>query len=254
MLNNIKIGRYYNTDSKIHDMNPLSKIICIFMFVILSLITNDLTINLIISLIVLLVLGLTHVPLKNYFKTIYGIRILILFILIINLILKVPFEQTALIIIRLISLVLYTSILTLTTPPSEIAFGLEKFFSPLKIIKVPVSKLALSISLALRFIPLLIDQTNRILKAEASRGIDYNNSSIKGKIEALKALIIPLFISSFKRADDLANSMEVRLYDFNVKRTNYRTNKFKLFDYYIIIMHTAFLILILIKGVIKWDI
>jgi energy-coupling factor transport system permease protein len=251
MLNNIKIGRYYNTRSKIHDMNPLAKILSIFIFVILSLIVNDLMINLTISVIVLLVLGLTHVPFKTYFKTIYGIRILLLFILIINLILKVEIETTLLIITRLLSLVLYTSILTLTTPPSEIAFGLEQFLSPLKILRIPVNKMALSISLALRFIPTLIDQANRILKAEASRGIDYSNSNIKGKLEAFKALIIPLFILSFKRADDLADSMEVRLYDLNKKRTNYRTNSFKFFDFYIVLMHLAFLTLIIVRGVLK---
>lgn len=251
MLNNIKIGRYYNTKSKIHDMNPLAKIIAIFLFVIMSLSVSDIVVNLIISVIVILVLLLTHVPLKNYFKTIYGIRILLLFIIIINLVLKVPFENTILILTRLLSLVLYTSILTLTTPPSEIAYGLEKFLSPLKVIKVPVKKMALSISLALRFIPTLIDQSNRILKAEASRGIDYSSSNIKAKIEALKALIIPLFILSFKKADDLADSMEIRLYSLDSKRTNYHTNPLTFFDIYIVLIHLAFLTLIIIKGVIK---
>ena len=251
MLNNIKIGRYYNINSIVHTMNPLAKIISIFIFVILSLLVNDLKINLVISLIVLIVIGLTHVPFKNYFKTIYGIRFLIAFIIIINFVLNVEFENTLLILTRLISLVLYTSILTFTTQPSEIAYGLEMFLSPLKIIGVPVSKMSLSISLSLRFIPTLIDQSKRILKAISSRGINYSSSSIKEKIEALKALIIPLFLTSFKRAEDLSNSMEVRLYNFDVKRTNFRTNNWRFFDYYIVIIHLSFLTLILLRGLIN---
>lgn len=250
MLNNIKIGRYYNTHSKIHDMSPLAKIICIFAFVIMSLTINDLLLNLVVSIVVLLVLGLTHVPLKVYFKTICGLRILILFLVITNLILKVELTILYLILLRLISLVLYTSILTLTTPPSDIAYGLEQFLTPLKLVGLPVSKIALSISLALRFIPTIIDQANRILRALASRGVDYNNTNIKGKILVFKALLLPMFILSFKRADDLAESMEVRLYNIDKKRTNYRVSKWKFFDTYIVTMHILIMILVIIKGVI----
>lgn len=250
MLNNIKIGRYYNTHSKIHDMNPLAKIICILSFVIMSLVVNDLLLNLVISIVVLLVLGLTHVPFKIYFKTIYGLRILIIFLIITNLILKVDLTLLYLILLRLVSLVLYTSILTLTTPPSEIAYGLEQFLSPLKLIGLPISKLALSISLALRFIPTIIDQANRVLKALADRGVDYNNSNINGKILAFKALLLPMFILSFKRADDLAESMEVRLYNVDKKRTNYRVNKWRFFDTYIVTMHILIMMLVIIRGVI----
>ena len=149
--------------------------------------------------------------------------------------------------LRLISIVLYTSILTLTTSPTEITYGLEKFLSPLKIIKVPVNKIALSISLALRFIPTLIDQGNKILKSQASRGVDYYNSNIKDKFMAIKSMLIPMFVITLKKSDDLADTMAVRLYNVNEKRTNFRVNKWSFFDIYMVIIHVCILILIIIK-------
>jgi energy-coupling factor transport system permease protein len=250
MLNNIKIGRYYHTKSLIHDMNPLAKIICIFTFVFISLIVNTLLLNLVVSLIVLFVIGLTHIPLSIYLKSIYGLRILIIFIIIINLIMGINLVTISLIIIRLISLVLYTTILTLTTTPNDITYGLEMFFTPLKVFGFSTRRFALTISLALRFIPTIIDQANRVLKALTSRGMNYTNSTIKSKIEAFKALLMPMFILSFKRADTLAESMEVRLYDINQKRTNYRVTKWNSFDLYVVMMHILILIVIMIKGVI----
>ncbi len=244
MLNNISIGRYYETNSKIHRMNPTAKLLSIILFVILSLIANDIRINLTISVIVLLVMGLTHVPIKLYWKTLFGMRILLILVIIMNLVIGTSFQELGLLLLRITTMILYTSILTLTTPPSEIAYGIENVLSFLKVFKLKVSKIALSISLALRFIPTIIDQSNRILKAQASRGVDFRNSTFKGKLIAIKAMLIPLFVLSFKRAEDLGNAMEVRLYDINKPRTNYRVNKWRFFDTYIVFMHLAILTLV----------
>jgi len=251
MLNSMAIGRYYKAESKIHDMNPFAKLICIILFVALSMISNDIKLNLTISIIVILVMGLSHVPLRLYYKTIFGMRLLIIFIIIINFLIGANYIEITLLVLRLITLVLYTSILTLTTPPSEIAYGLEQLLSPLKIIKLPVSKLALSISLALRFIPTIIDQSNRILKAQASRGIDFQNSDIKGKLVAVKSLLLPMFVLSFKRAEDLGEAMEVRLYNIDKPRTNYRVNRWRFFDTYIVVMHLAMLTVVIARMIIK---
>jgi energy-coupling factor transport system permease protein len=149
--------------------------------------------------------------------------------------------------LRLVSIVLYTSVLTLTTPPTEITYGLEQVLSPFKLIGLPVNKIALSISLALRFIPTIIDQGNKILKSQASRGIDYYNSSLKGKFMAIKSMIIPMFVITLKKADDLADAMTVRLYNVNAKRTNFRINKWFFFDTYKVMIHIAILFLIIYK-------
>ena len=164
---------------------------------------------------------------------------------IINLIVGSNLSVTIITLLRLIYVLLYTSILTLTTPPTEITYGLEKLFLPLKLIGIPVNKMALSISLALRFIPTIIDQGNKIIKSQASRGIDYYNSNLKGKILAIKSLIIPMFALSIKKADDLADSMEVRLYNVNSKRINFRQNKWHFYDTFLVLMHLGLFILIM---------
>lgn len=244
MLNKIMIGRYYPVNSQVHKMNPLAKIICILLFVVMIFFTYDIKFNIIISILVILMLLNTKVPIKIYFKTILSIKWLLLFIFIINLILGFNLQVTIITVLRLVYIVLYTSILTLTTPPTEITYGLEKFFSPLRLIGIPVNKMALSISLALRFIPTIIDQGNKIIKSQASRGIDYYNSNLQGKILALKSLIIPIFVLSIKRADDLADAMEVRLYNINNKRTNFRQNRWGLYDTFLVIIHLSLFILI----------
>lgn len=249
MLNKVMIGRYYPIRSLVHQMNPLSKIICTLLFVVMSFLSFDIRFNVLISFLLILMLLNTKVPLKVYLKTLLSIKWLLLFIIIINFIVGSTLQITIITLLRLIYIVLYTSILTLTTPPTEITYGLEKFFFPLKIIGIPVNRMALSISLALRFIPTIIDQGNKILKSQASRGIDYNNSNINGKLMAIRSLIIPMFILSFKKADDLADAMEVRLYNIDGKRVNFRQNKWGFYDTFLVLIHLAIFILIIVKGV-----
>lgn len=245
MLNNLIIGRYYNTRSKVHNMHPLSKIICTVAFVIITFMCNDIILMLSLLGLAILLVELAHIPKDIYFKTIKSLKYILIFIIVINLIFKVNIIITIITILRLISIVLYTTILTLTTTPTDITYGLEQFLSPLKIFKIPVNKIAFSISLALRFIPTIIDVGNKILKSQASRGVDYNNSNLKGKFIAIKAMIIPMFIMTLKKADDLAITMSVRLYNINSKRTNLRNNKWKFFDTYMSLMHMTILVLII---------
>ena len=245
MLNKVMIGRYYPINSLVHKMNPLAKIICVLLFIIMSFLTFNIRFNILLLILLILMLCNTKIPFNIYFKTIFSIKWLLLFILIINLIVGSSLNVIIITILRLIYVVLYTSILTLTTPPTEITYGIEKLFSPLKLIGIPVNKMALSISLALRFIPTIIDQGNKIIKSQASRGIDYYNSNIKGKLLAVKALIIPMFVLSIKKADDLADSMEVRLYNVNSKRINFRQNKWRFYDTFLVLMHLGLFILMM---------
>ncbi len=245
MLNKVMIGRYYPINSLVHKMNPLAKIICVLLFIIMTFLTFNIRFNILLFILLILMLFNTKIPLNIYLKTILSIKWLILFILIVNIIFRSELQITIITILRLIYVVLYTSILTLTTPPTEITYGLEKIFLPLRLIGIPVNKMALSISLALRFIPTIIDQGNKIIKSQASRGIDYYNSNFHGKLLAIKSLIIPMFVLSFKKADELADSMEVRLYNINKKRTNFRQNKWQFYDTFIVLMHIGLFILIM---------
>ena len=164
------------------------------------------------------------------------------------MIFNIYFETTLIIISRLILLVLYTSILTLTTPPTEITYGLEKFLSPLKIFRFPVNKMALTISVALRFIPTIIDEGDKILKSQACRGIDFNTSNIKDKLVAIKSLVIPMFVLTIKKADELAEAMEVRLFSIHNKRTNFRQNHWGFYDTYLVSIHIVLLLTLITRS------
>ncbi len=251
MLNNsVMIGRYYPITSKIHKMNPLSKIICTIIFILLMFLSNHLFFAGLITGFVILIVLMTKVPLKTYWQALKHLKILIIFIIIINLIFKVDFKVTIMMVTRLVLIVLYTSVLTLTTPPTELTYGLEKFFTPLRLIGIPVNKMALSLSLAIRFIPTIIDQANKIMKSQTCRGIDYTNSKIKDKLIGIKSLMLPMIIHSFKKADALALSMELRLYNINKKRTNFRMNKWGFFDTYMFLVHAVILVLLIIREVV----
>ena len=184
-----------------------------------------------------------------YLKSLGKMKIFLIFIFIINVIFGVNIVTNILMVIKIVLLVNYSSVLTLTTSPTEITYGLEMFLKPLNKLHIPVNKVSLSISLALRFVPTIFDEATKILKSQASRGVDYYNSDLKGKIEAIKTMIIPMFNLSLKRADILADAMEVRLFSFDRTRTNYRINKWGKFDTISIIIHGVLFIVILISEV-----
>lgn len=250
MLNNIMIGNYYPIKSKVHSMNPISKMLCVLLFLIINFICNDLVIMIVLSLMTILLLLLAHLPIKFYFKTIKGLRIIFLFIIIIYYFMGTDIDSVICMILRLINIVTYSCILTLTTTSLDITKSLKFILSPLKLVGVPVNKMALSISLSLRFIPTIIDQGNKILKSQASRGIDYYASNIAGKVIALKSMLLPMFVLTIRRADNLAETMQVRLYDINGKRTSLIKNKWSLFDSFMLLIHISLLIVIIIKRVI----
>ena len=140
------------------------------------------------------------------------------------------FVNSFYIIFRLALMISLTLILTSTTKPMDLTYGLEWLMTPLKIVHFPVHEVAMTISLALRFIPTLLDETDRIMKAQASRGVDFQEGKLSEKIRAIVSLIVPLFISAFQRSDELANAMEARGYDPSKKRTRYRLLKWKMRD------------------------
>ena len=237
MLDNVVFGSYYPIKSKVHQMNPVSKIICTLLFVTMIFITNDLIVMSLIFSLSILLCEIAHIPKRIYAKTFKSLKMIILFIILIYSFSDYPFYNISVAVLRLVGIVLYTTVLTLTTPPNEITYGLQKVFGIFKVVGLPVNKIALSISLALRFIPTIIDQGNKILKSQASRGIDYNNSNIVGKFLSLKSMLIPMFVLTIRRADTLAESMQVRLYNINAKRTNYRLNKWGIFDTFLFLLH-----------------
>lgn len=248
MLDKISIGSYYDSDSLIHKMNSTIKIICTLIFALFSFFSYDLVINLlIISLLSILIL-LSRIPIKFYIISVLKIKWFLIFIFIINFIFEKNLYISFILVLRVIYVLIYTMMILYTTKQDYIIYGLQKTFSPLKLIKVPVNKMAFSIGLALRFIPNILNMASRILKSQINRGIYYKNLKFKDKIEILKSSIIPMFTLSMKKADIVSDVMELRLYDFNSNNLYIKT-KINYFDIFVLVIHLMLLFLTIKKGV-----
>lgn len=238
MLENIAIGRYIPTHSYLHQMDARAKLIFTFMFVVTIFLANNITTYGVLTLFVIGILFLSRVSmgyLVSSFKP-------LIWILLFTFVLQILTNKTGTVVFRLFWFDIYdggiqlgifmsirfflliavTTLLTLTTTPIEITDGIETLFGPLKKIKVPVHEVALMLSISLRFIPTLIEETNKIAKAQMARGVDFTEGRLKERIQSVVALLVPLFVNSFKRAEDLAIAMESRGYRGGVGRTKYR--------------------------------
>lgn len=261
-MNNISLGRYVPYNSIIHRMDPRNKIFCLIILMVsifLSYPTWEMTfiIGGALAIFILALLFISHVSILDVFKSLRVLWFFIILLLVINVFIppanaenvafmigkvNVYWEaifQSLKIILRLILMIELTMILTATTKPLDLTYGLEWYLTPLKVIKFPAHEVAMTISIALRFIPTLLDETDRIMKAQSSRGVDFKHGKISSRFRAIVSLIIPLFISSFQRAEELADSMEARGYDPKAKRTRYRILKFSLNDIFAFILSGA---------------
>jgi energy-coupling factor transport system permease protein len=155
--------------------------------------------------------------------------------------------HTLFLVVRLVLLILYSSLLTLTTTPMELTDGIESLLKPFEKIKVPAHEIAMMISIALRFIPTLIEETDKIMKAQTSRGVEFSEGKLKDKVMAIVSLLIPLFVSAFKRADELANAMEARGYRGGEGRTKFRELKWGLNETLFLLMHFVLMFVILYR-------
>ena len=248
MLDNISFNRFYNIDSEIRNMNPISKILCVMIFLILTFLESSIKFNLILVGILVLIMFFSKIPFKVYLKIVLSLLSFIIFIFLITFLCKTSINQSILFSIRLILIVLYSSVLTMTTTPSELVYGLEHILSPLKIFKVPVSSLALILSLAIRFIPTVFDECKKIVKAYECRGINFKSLKLKQKLLYLKSIIVPMFILSIKNSDEVADNFSLKLYDSNVNRTELYVLPYTKVDAYMLCFHFMLVMMIVVKG------
>lgn len=262
MMEKMIFGRYVPADSIIHKMDPRSKLIIIFLFVCIVFIANNAITYGALVVYTFLMLGLSKVPMRFVFGGLKLVFILILFTFLLHIFLTkegpVIFElgwfkvyeeglkQGIFISLRFFLLILMTSILTLTTTPIAITDGLETLLGPLKKVKFPVHELALMMSIALRFIPTLMQETDKIMKAQTARGVDFTSGPVKDRVKAVIPLLIPLFVSSFKRAEELATAMEARGYRGGEGRTRYRQLSWGLTDTMMILLLAALTVLLIV--------
>ena len=230
MLKDITIGQYIPGDSFVHKLDPRTKILISFIF-IASLFIVDKFWG---YIFIIAFLGATVLISKLQFKYLYkGLKPVFLLIAItaaLNIFMIKGTEDT-LMALRLILLIMGTSVLTLTTSPIELTDGIESLLKPFKKIGVPAHELAMMMTIALRFIPTLIDETDKIMKAQKARGADFESGNIIQKAKSLIPLLIPLFISSFRRADELAMAMEARCYRGGDGRTRMKILKYSKNDF-----------------------
>lgn len=235
MIRDITIGQYYPADSVIHKLDPRTKIISIFIFIV-SLFIGESFLTYGIGFVGLnIMIKLSKVPVKFILKGLKSIFIIIILTVTLNLFftpgevvlftlgrfsitlegLYTAFKMGA----RLIMLILGSSILTLATSPIALTDGIEALLRPLERIKVPAHEIAMMMTIALRFIPILLEETDKIMKAQMARGADFESGGLIKKAKNMVPLLVPLFISSFRRADDLALAMEARCYQGGEGRT-----------------------------------
>ncbi len=259
-MDNIVFGRYLAMDSMVHRLDPRAKVLAMFFLIIAIFIPSGNLGYMLIGMILLDGIYLAKLNISYILKAMKPMLFMMVFLLLVNIfviqgetVLFTIFSvkvydqaiyQTLFIAIRLLYMISITTLLTATTKPLELTLAIEDLLSPFKRFGVPAHIIAMMISIALRYIPTLIEETQRIMKAQASRGVDLEEGSFKEKISAILSLIIPLFISSFQRAEDLASAMEARGYDPDKKRTRYHQLKMRLTDYSFLAF--VFLILILI--------
>ena len=237
-MDNMILGRYIPGDSIIHRLDPRSKLLAMFLLIVISFWANNPITNLLLFVVTGIFISLSGVPLSFFIKGLRSMFFLIAFTTIFQLFfitggqvlweigfIKITshgIEQAGIIFCRFVLIIFFSTLLTLTTMPLSLATAVESLLSPLKRFKVPVHEIGLMLSMSLRFVPTLMDDTIRIMNAQKARGDDFGEGSIIQKVKAMIPILIPLFATSLKRADSLATAMEARGYQGGVGRSQYR--------------------------------
>lgn len=263
MIRDITIGQYYPSNSILHKLDPRVKLVGTLLYIILLFFIQNYYGYVLAAVFLGTIITLSKVPIKFILKGLKAVIFLLLFMVAFNLFFtpgtRVAFsfgfirvtwegiESAILMGLRLIFLILGSSIMTFTTTPNQLTDGLEKLMGPLKKIKVPVHEISMMMSIALRFIPILMEETDKIMKAQMARGADFESGGLIKRAKNLIPLLVPLFVSAFRRANDLAMAMEARCYRGGVGRTKMKPLKYTGIDrmvYLILILYVAAIIAI----------
>lgn len=270
MLSDVTFGQYYPSESFVHKLDPRTKILLLIAYIVMIFVAQNFF-GLVLALLFLAVAVIfSGVPFTSILKSIKAIIFLVVFTAILNILFYAPKQgdthlfwiiyleglfSAGFLALRLISLVMGSSLLTLTTTPVSLTDGIESLLSPLKLIKFPVHDLALIMSIALRSIPTLANETERIINAQKARGADFDSGNIFARAKALIPVLIPLLISAFRRGDELGDAMDARCYSGSKVRTKYKKLTFSIRDLIATLIVCAFIagvILLNIYGANLW--
>ena len=265
MLRDITIGQYYKTDSILHKLDPRVKLFGTLVFLVTLFMSKSIWGYLVAIVFIFGAIKLSKVPMGFIFKGLKSIVFIILFSVSFTLlftegerllfqfgIINISVEgiiKSIEISVRLVLMIIGSSLVTLTTTPNDIADGLEKAFGFLKVIKLPVHEIAMMVSIAFRFIPILMEETDKIMKAQAARGACFDEGGFLDKAKSLVPIIVPLLVSSIRRALDLATAMEARCYRGGQGRTKMKPLKYRGADY---LAYAVYLLYIVIEVLILW--
>lgn len=275
-MNAMVLGRYVPYKSFLHKMDPRAKLFCYILLLVAVFLPfkNYATAYSFAGILVILaivLLGVSRVSISSLFKSLASLWFFVIFLLLIYILVPSSnythvafkigdfpfyyesFLEAGRILIRLVLMVAFSMVLTASTKPLDLTSALEWYLYPLKIIGIPSHVIAMIVTLALRFIPTILEDVERILKAQASRGVDFKNGGIKTKFIALTSLLIPLFATSLLRSDDLADAMEARGYDPKGKRTRYRVIKFHFSDFLLILSSACLLAFFMTISIMNFD-
>lgn len=261
MISDITIGQYFPGNSIVHKLDPRMKIILIFLLIVsIFLCKNIAGLGAIILFSVILVL-ISKIPFKTVLKSIKPLVVIILLTAVLNIFygkgdalvqlgkLKITadgIETAVFMAVRIITLVVISSLLTYTTSPTELTDALERLLKPLKLIKFDVHSIAMTMTIALRFIPTLIEEIEKIMSAQKSRGADLESGSLIHRAKALIPVLIPLFVSAFRRAGELAYAMECRCYHGGEGRTKMKVMKLSARDFLSLAAVILFMVIIVL--------
>ncbi|MBQ8199856.1 MAG: energy-coupling factor transporter transmembrane protein EcfT [Lachnospiraceae bacterium] len=263
MIREITFGQYYQADSVLHRLDPRVKLIGTIIYIISLFLYKEAAPFLLALLFLAAMISVSRVPFKYMVRGLKAVVILLLITAAFNMFLtkgeplftiwkltitKEGLTNAVFIAIRLIFLIIGSSIMTLTTTPNQLTDGMEKLLAPLKVIKVPIHEISMMMSIALRFIPILLEETDKIMKAQMARGADFDSGNMMKKIKAMVPLLVPLFVSAFRRANDLAMAMEARCYQGGDGRTKMKPLKYHKADILAYVILLAYLAGVIVLG------
>ncbi len=260
MIRDITLGQYYPADSVLHRLDPRVKLTGTLVYVISLFLFQSFTGYIVASIFLVTMIALSRVPVSFMLKGLKAVFVLLIFTALLNALLTPGRELfsfwkitvtieglrfAAFMVLRIVYLIIGSSVMTLTTTPSSLTDGLEKGLGWLKILKVPVHEIAMMMSIALTFIPVLLEETDKIIKAQQARGADFESGNLIRRIRSLVPILVPLFVSAFRRANDLAIAMEARCYRGGEGRTKMCPLKYSLRDgmaYLVLLVYLAAII------------
>jgi len=247
MLKDITLGQYFPGNSFIHRLDPRTKLIALVVYIVALFMAVNWVSYALVAVFLLLCIKISTIPAKSFIRGMKPLMMILVFTAVLNLffttegtvlvdfwfimITTAGLQRAIFMAVRILLLICGTFLLTYTTSPISLTDGLEALMNPLKKIKVPVHELSMMMCIALRFIPTLIEETDKIMSAQKARGADFESGTLMEKAKALIPILVPLFISAFRRADELATAMECRCYQGGEGRTKMKLLRYTRWDF-----------------------